>query len=73
MNVLNSDENVPGPSTLDDVSLGGGYKENLYFNSAIARREEDRERGTFCVLFRQFSAEVIWKALLYKIFSVTNL
>ena len=48
--MLNSDENVPGPSTLDDVSLEGDYKYNLYSNSATARREET-ERGDVFVHF----------------------
>ena len=32
INVLNSDENVPSPSSVDDVSLGRGYKENQYLH-----------------------------------------
>ena len=28
--MLNSDGNVPGPSSVDDISLEGGYKVNQY-------------------------------------------
>lgn len=38
INVLNSDENVPSPSSVDDVSLGGGYKENQYLVQPAATR-----------------------------------